>query len=77
VDNVTDTITITNKRGKVIGVDTFTKFEIRDAATRNLIATVNGSTFTESSSASDLKIIYGQNTQDPFSVDLLGSGTII
>jgi hypothetical protein len=78
VVNQTQTIERLNKRGKVIGVDTVTYFEIKDIA-GDLIATVNGTSFTPSSSTADLKIVYGQNSQDPFEVVLPSTipGTII
>lgn len=78
VSNQTQTIERLNKRGKVIGVDTVTYFEIKDIG-GDLIAAVNGSGFTSSSSAADLKIVYGQNSQDPFEVVLPSAtpGTII
>lgn len=71
-------VTTTNKRGKVTEIKTITFFEIKDQS-GDLLATVNGSGFTDSTTVSNLKIVYGQSTQSPFEVVLPGSngGTII
>lgn len=78
ISKQSNTVEIKNKRGKVIGTQTTTFFEIKDQS-GDLLATVNGSEFTGSTTVGNLKIVYGQATQSPFEVILPGSngGTII
>ena len=68
VINRTVTNEITNRGGKVIRTETSTYLEVFNKDSQELIAKIYGSSLDGQSSVDSLQIIYGQGSQDPFSV---------
>ena len=68
VINRTVTNEITNRGGKVIRTETSTYLEVFNKDSQELIAKIYGSSLDDQSSVDSLQIIYGQGSQDPYSV---------